>query len=101
MEGSAMCAVPAVRGRWPALASMLPARCCRSPARPFGQPVTILPSKYRQENSLIVFERGHKAHGYVQTADVFLLANRPPYNLLRGTIHRHPLQRTGPEERQP
>ena len=29
--------------------------------------------KYRQKNSLIVFERGHKAHGYVQTADVFLL----------------------------
>ena len=27
--------------------------------------------KYRQKNSLIVFERGHKAHGYVQTADVF------------------------------
>jgi len=33
--------------------------------------------KYRQKNSLIVFERGHKAHGYVQTADVFLLGNRP------------------------
>jgi len=33
--------------------------------------------KYRQKNSLIVFERGHKAHGYVQTADVFLLSNRP------------------------
>jgi len=27
--------------------------------------------KYRQKNSLIVFERGHKAHGYVQTADGF------------------------------
>jgi len=27
--------------------------------------------KYRQKNSLNVFERGHKAHGYVQTADVF------------------------------
>jgi len=26
--------------------------------------------KYGQKNSLIVFERGHKAHGYVQTADV-------------------------------
>ena len=33
--------------------------------------------KYRQKNSLIVFERGHKAHGYVQTADGFLLGNRP------------------------
>jgi len=33
--------------------------------------------KYRQKNSLIVFERGHKAHGYVRTADVFLLGNRP------------------------
>src|SRR6266850_2608407 len=33
--------------------------------------------KYRQKNSLIVFERGHKAHGYVQTADVFLFGNRP------------------------
>jgi len=33
--------------------------------------------KYRQKNSLIVFERGHKAHGYVQTADVFLLGDRP------------------------
>jgi len=32
--------------------------------------------KYRQKNSLIVFERGHKAHGYVQTADGFLLGNR-------------------------
>ncbi len=31
--------------------------------------------KYRQKNSLIVFERGHKAHGYVLTADVFLLGN--------------------------
>ena len=31
--------------------------------------------KYRQKNSLIVFERGHKAHGYVQTADVFPLGN--------------------------
>jgi len=30
--------------------------------------------KYRQKNSLIVFERGHKAHGYVQTADVFVAA---------------------------
>ena len=29
--------------------------------------------KYRQKNSLIVFERGHKAHGYVQAADGFLL----------------------------
>ena len=29
--------------------------------------------KYRQKNSLIVFERGHKAHAYVQTADGFLL----------------------------
>src|SRR6267378_1520743 len=27
--------------------------------------------KCRQENSLIVFERGHKAHGYVQTAPWF------------------------------
>ena len=33
--------------------------------------------KYRQKNSLIVFERGHKAHGYVQTAECFLLGNRP------------------------
>jgi len=33
--------------------------------------------KYHQENSLIVFERGHKAHGHVQTADVFRLGNRP------------------------
>jgi len=33
--------------------------------------------KYRQKNSLIVFERRHKAHGYVQTADGFLLGNRP------------------------
>ena len=39
--------------------------------------------KYRQKNSLIVFERGHKAHGYVQTADVFLLSNRP----LRPGLH--------------
>ena len=33
--------------------------------------------KYRQKNSLIVLERGHKAHGYVQTADGFLLGNKP------------------------
>jgi len=33
--------------------------------------------KYRQKNSLIVFERGHKAHGYVQTADAFLWATGP------------------------
>ena len=39
--------------------------------------------KYRQKNSLIVFERGHKAHGYVQTADGFLLGNRP----LRPGLH--------------
>ena len=32
--------------------------------------------KYRKKNSLIVFERGHKAHGYVQTADVFLYSSR-------------------------
>jgi len=32
--------------------------------------------KYRQKNSLIVFERGHKAHGYVQTADGFLLGQQ-------------------------
>ena len=31
--------------------------------------------KYRQKNSLIVFERWHKAHGYVQTTDVFRLGN--------------------------
>ena len=31
--------------------------------------------KYPQKNSLIVFERGRKAHGYVQTADVFPLGN--------------------------
>jgi len=34
--------------------------------------------KYRQKNSLIVFERGHKAHGYVQTPDVFLLGDSAP-----------------------
>src|SRR3989442_15446658 len=33
--------------------------------------------KSRQKNSLIVFERGHKAHGYVQTADGFPLATGP------------------------
>src|SRR5213593_3603775 len=33
--------------------------------------------KYRQKNSLIVFERGRKAQGYVQTADGFLLCDRP------------------------
>jgi len=32
--------------------------------------------KYRQKNSLIVFESGHKAHGYVQTDDVFHLSAR-------------------------
>src|SRR5882672_6200660 len=28
--------------------------------------------KYRQKNSLIVFERGHKARGYVQTVSAML-----------------------------
>jgi len=38
--------------------------------------------KYRRKNSLIVFERGHKAHGYVQTAGWFrfgLMAGRHRY----------------------
>ena len=33
--------------------------------------------KHNQRILLAVLERGHKAHGYVQTADVFLSGNRP------------------------
>ncbi len=33
--------------------------------------------KYRQKNSLIVSERGHKAHGYVLNPTCFHLSNGP------------------------
>ena len=36
--------------------------------------------KYLQKNSLIVFERGHKAHGYVSAGKAFENSNRWPAN---------------------
>jgi hypothetical protein len=35
-------------------------------------------SKYLQKNSLIVFERGHKAHGYESAVDGSKNSNRLP-----------------------
>ncbi len=36
--------------------------------------------KYRQKTSLIVLERGHKAHGYVAAGDALENSNRLPAN---------------------
>jgi hypothetical protein len=35
-------------------------------------------SKYLKKNSLIVFERGHKAHGYVSAEDISKNSNGLP-----------------------
>ena len=53
--------------------------------------------KYLQKNSLIVFERGHKAHGYVSAGEVSKIPTGRPANDDAAFRHRWPfdLDRSG------